>query len=496
MSKLKICYILSTTEGGTWAFEQLRELRDKYHFEVSVVLSGQTGTLVERFNAESIPVYDADFGFMNPKDILYLPGKIIKLVRFLRQMRFDVIQTHLFPSMVIGRIAGWLADVPLRFSMIAGPFHLEAETPKWVDKITAWMDTAIIPSCEFTRQLYLNMGISEKRLHVIYYGPDEKRFDVAKIFPSNLRQEYNWEKDTPLIGMVAYFYPKLGSNRWTPPFLHEKAIKGHKDLIHAAQIVLKKFPQAKFLLIGKGWGEMGEEEMRSMKSLVEQLGLQKSVIFTGHRTDIPGIYRELDISIQASLNENLGGTIEALLMECPTVVTRVGGLVDTVIDGKTGIQVNVADPNDLAKGILYLLQDPTKARLLGMAGRTLMLERFTLSTTVRNLNNLYNHYLDGHNKGYKLIKSCMRFFLIGIMGFFISLRFFLLDMWLLPRLDVGWRPWRGIIIALKMRLYRIYALIGRLSAKSWIPHPKMLLYRAYALIGRLSKKITPGPWKK
>ena len=48
--------------------------------------------------------------------------------------------------------------------------------------------------------------------------------------------------------MIAYFYPKLGANRWTPPSLHGKAIKGHEDLIRAAPLVLREFPNANFHL--------------------------------------------------------------------------------------------------------------------------------------------------------------------------------------------------------------------------------------------------------
>jgi len=97
----------------------------------------------------------------------------------------------------------------------------------------------------------------------------------------------------------------------------------------------------------------------------------------------------LNVSVQASLNENLGGTIESLLMECPVVATRVGGMVDSVRDGETGVLVNPASSEDLARGILQLLRDPERARSLGRAGRRLMLEDFTLAATVRKLNALY-----------------------------------------------------------------------------------------------------------
>ncbi len=468
MHQLRICYLLSTTEGGTWAFEQLRDLRNHYGYDVSVVLSGDTGTLVDKFKAESIPVYAADFDFTRPSDIFRLSLKILKLIKFLRQKRFDVIQTHLFPSMVIGRIASWVADVPIRLSMIAGPFHLEAETPRWVDKATAWMDTVILPSCEYSRQLYLKMGVPAQRLAVVYYGPDEHFFDSDKTSAAGLRQEFRWPENTPLIGMIAYFYPKLGANRWTPPSLHGKAIKGHEDLIRAAPTVLREFPNAKFLLVGSGWGEQGEELMQSMKSLVSELGLQEQIIFTGHRADVPKIYKDLDVSVQASLNENLGGTIEALLMECPTVVTRVGGLVDTVLDGKTGVQVNAADPTDLAQGILRLLRDPANARLLGKAGRQRMLEYFTLNTTVKELDKLYQELYPSHSKGYRMYLFLTRLFLGGLFGSFIALRFFLLDLLLLPYRGQGWR--RRIRLISQMLLNKFYSFVGRMSAKiTWRP---------------------------
>src|SRR5205814_808808 len=114
-------------------------------------------------------------------------------------------------------------------------------------------------------------------------------------------------------------------------------------------------------------------------------GLQDNVIFTGFRSDVPQVYRDLDVSVQPSLNENLGGTIESLLMECPTVATRVGGLTESVVDGETGVSVNPGDPADLARGILSLLRDPQAARTLGKVGRARMLARFTLQRTVADL---------------------------------------------------------------------------------------------------------------
>src|SRR6185295_16954033 len=110
--------------------------------------SGRHGSLVDRLRAASITVHAMDFAFASARDLLTLPSKVLALARLFRRERFDIVQTHLFHSMVIGRIAAWIADVPARFSMVAGPFHLEAYTPRWIDAWTCWMDTTIIASCE------------------------------------------------------------------------------------------------------------------------------------------------------------------------------------------------------------------------------------------------------------------------------------------------------------------------------------------------------------
>jgi glycosyltransferase involved in cell wall biosynthesis len=78
--------------------------------------------------------------------------------------------------------------------------------------------------------------------------------------------------------------------------------------------------------------------------------------------------------VQCPLTETLGGTIEALLMERPTVATRVGGIPESVHHEETGLLVPAADPAALAAAIERLLANPNECRRFGAAGRKLMLE--------------------------------------------------------------------------------------------------------------------------
>lgn len=440
--KLRICHIAATTEGATWMIEQLRELRDAKGYEVSAIIAAGCGALAEKLEREGIPFSRFDFEFPAMKGWRSLLNRVVQLALLLRRERYDVVQTHLFASMVLGRLAAWLADVPVRLAMVAGPYHLEAHTPRWIDSTTLWMETGLIASCEYTRTLYRGLGVPEKRLSVIYYGPDETKFDRAATQPADLHRELGLDADAKLVGMVAYFYPRMPASRWTPIILHDRANKRQEDLIRATPAIVAEFPEAKVLLIGSGWGDAGEKELESAKRLVEELSLQGKVLFTGFRGDVNNVLAAVDVAVQASLSENLGGTIEALLMECPTVATRTGGMVDSVRDGETGVLVKPLDPEDLAGGVTRLLRDPGGARQMARNGRQLMLRDFTLHNTVDALDRLYSHWLKDRSTrrgGYRVHISLFRMTIAFPVFAWLALRL-ALDTKYLPRWDLGWRP--------------------------------------------------------
>jgi hypothetical protein len=112
-------------------------------------------------------------------------------------------------------------------------------------------------------------------------------------------------------------------------------------------------------------------------------------------------------------------------MACPTVATRVGGMVDSVIDGETGILVAPEDPVDLARGIRILLRDPEYARRLGKAGRELMLSRFTLTTTAPALAALYRRHRAAAPGAFRLHVSAGRL----LLAILIALPIFARGVW-------------------------------------------------------------------
>jgi len=411
MPKVRVCHICGALEGATWMVEQLRDLRDRYDYDVCALIQKEDSKLAERLREANIRTLYLKFGYESVKGMARLPITIFKIASLLRRERFDIVQTHLFHSMVIGRIAAWLADVPVRLAMIASPFHLEARITRYIDRATTWMETGIIATCEKTRNLYVEIGVRRKKISLVYYGTDERRFDPEQVPSSNLRAEFGWPPETPVISLVAYFYPELPKTGWIPEVAFNRAIKGHEEFVEAARIILKEFPHAKFLMVGPGWYEEGAGDRYRQKIIdwVNELGLQKEIIFTGYRADVAGILRDIDVAVQAPIIENLGGTVESLMMQRPLVATRVGGIPDSVRDGETGILVEPANAEDLARGILQMLRNPAEAARMAANGRRLMLERFTLNCTVDGLHELYRKSLARKKRrGYSLLVSLFR----------------------------------------------------------------------------------------
>jgi glycosyltransferase involved in cell wall biosynthesis len=385
---LRVAHVFAGTEGGSWVFDQLRALREEHGCEAIAVLGGPEGTLPDKCRASGIPVKALDFGTGN---IFTLTWRIWKFALWLRRERIDVVQSHVMNSTMLARPAAWLADVPVRLTMVTGPYYMQSPGFRRAELRTCQIETGIVPSCELTARLYRDAGVPGRLIcETLYYGPSAALWNPGKAQPCGLRARFGLAEDALLIGVVAMFYqPMPPTGDYTPPGIGGRMVKGHDDLIAAMPLILAEFPAARMLFIGQGWGPLGKDCEDEIRQMIVTAGMEQQILMTGYIADIAGAYLDIDVSVQASLNENLGGTVESLLMARPTVATRVGGMVDAVIDGETGVLVQPSDPADLARGICDMLRNPERARLLGEAGRRHMLKGFTLEITVPGLAALY-----------------------------------------------------------------------------------------------------------
>ena len=382
---MRIAHIVPVANHTPWFADICAETARQGHDVVAVIHDGP-GNLSERLTKLGIRHYRVPMHFAEDLDrarplfyLLRLPLAALRVARILRRERIDVVHSHIFVANVVARLAKPFARAR-HVAGAASPRHLEAPFTRRLDRALRPLDDAIAAGCAYIAELY-----RDPRARTIYYGPPAERFDPARTDATSFRRHLGIGADVPLLGIVAHFYPPMRGAQ-APPATRGVGLKGHDHFIAAARIVAQRFPEARFVLVGGGSNARGEEYRQS---LIESVRGDERFFFPGHRHDIAEVLAALDVAVQCALTETLGGTVEALLMERPLVATRVGGMPEAVRHEQTGLLVPPADPSALAAAMERLLADRDEARRLGKTGRALMLQRFTLQRTGRDLSALY-----------------------------------------------------------------------------------------------------------
>lgn len=223
----------------------------------------------------------------------------------------------------------------------------------------------------------------KSKLVTVYDGIDLKKFNVKKLTElattktSLLRQEFNLEKDSILIGNVAALSPEKDYITFleTSKLLITRLTKNTKKLY--------------FFLIGKEDGSQNEIQ----DWLNQNQEIKDYFILTGFRNDIPIILRELDVFLFTSQNEGLGTSIlDAFASKVPVVATAAGGIPESVINNKTGLLSEIKDSVSLAKNVEKVLFDKELRDFL-VNNASLHLQNFTKENTAKKTLEIYKNVI-------------------------------------------------------------------------------------------------------
>lgn len=299
------------------------------------------------------------------------------LRRIFRAEHPDVVFYYMIPVSYWGRLAAWMAGVPVRVYKPPSLWELAFPWYRLLESATAWMDTLILVSSRALESFYRAVPGGRTRARLSYYGCSLDRFD-PQLSGDAVRREFGIPLGDPVVGMVSYFIPPVRR------IAADIGIKGHEVLLRAAAAIVAGNPRVKFLIVGDEPRLPGRGDYaRRIREMAGTLGLEKNVIFAGHREDIPAVLAAMDIVAVPSLSENVGGAVEPLLMEKPVVASRTGGLPDVVREGETGFLVPPRDADALASALLRALAlSPAERHALGANGRRLVSGLFDLDRVV------------------------------------------------------------------------------------------------------------------
>jgi glycosyltransferase involved in cell wall biosynthesis len=313
------------------------------------VAAGSSGALQAELDKTGIPHYliPGLVRSINPLDDLVA---ISALRRRLRSFRPALVSCHTAKAGMVGRVAAFLAGVPVVFT--AHGWQFAEGIPLWqkysvlaVESVLARLSRRIITVSGYDRDLALHYRLGTARKVVLVHN-GMPWLDLATPAAGG--------SATVRLVMVARFQEQ----------------KDHATLF-AALGLLEDLPWS-LELIGDG------PDLDRWKAWVVQRGWSDRVRFAGQMLDVPSRLASSDVFVLASLWEGFPRSIlEAMRAGLPVVVSDVGGVRESVEDGITGFVIPVRDPQALAVRLAELLADGALRRRLGSAGRARYEREFT-----------------------------------------------------------------------------------------------------------------------
>jgi len=167
--------------------------------------------------------------------------------------------------------------------------------------------------------------------------------------------------------------------------------KGQEVLVQATALLKQRGLHVKALIVGAPFPG-NESHLDQIQQMVLELGVSQQVLFTGEMADPRPAYAGMDVMAMTSVQpEPFGGVVsEAMSLGLPVVATNIGGSLDQVVEGVTGLLVPPADPAALADGIARLMADPALCQRMGVAAAERIRTKFTAEEMARKIERLFS----------------------------------------------------------------------------------------------------------
>lgn len=297
-----------------------------------------------------------------------------RLLEIIDAHRIDLLHSHEYKSDIVAFAAARFRRIPI-ISTAHGFIQNSRRSQVLVSlgqRVLGRFDRVIAVSNE-TRNRLLAVGVPADRISVIHNAIVTRNYDPTLVPKGGFRARFGISATARLIGYVGRLSPE----------------KGQRELLLAAVDVIRTHADVRIVLVGDGPDDV------ALRQLAVDLGIASAVTFTGHLSDVRGVFRDLDILALTSYTEGFPNVVlEALCMDVPVVASDVGGVRELVEDGVTGLLIPPGAPDRIAAALRRLLDDPAFAAGLASAGKRVVFETFSFDRRVRTEEALYDEVLD------------------------------------------------------------------------------------------------------
>jgi glycosyltransferase involved in cell wall biosynthesis len=227
------------------------------------------------------------------------------------------------------------------------------------------------------RDILVKAGIPVANAKIIYTGLDVKKYLNSK----HIQRGYG-DRNLNL----------LYAGRLTPDKGIETAIEAMTKVVFS-----QGKREIKLTLVGSGSAEYENH----LRQLVNQAGLTDNVSFLGWvpPAEMPELLQKFDVLVLPSIwpEPFSRAVLEGMISGLVVVATRTGGTPEIIADGENGLLFMPNDPEDLAKKIARLADHPESRGKLAEAGKQTVLERFTITIMMDEVESFLQDVADVSN---------------------------------------------------------------------------------------------------
>ncbi|MBN1123646.1 MAG: glycosyltransferase family 4 protein [Sedimentisphaerales bacterium] len=308
---------------------------------------------------------------------------VLRLIGYFRRYKPHVVHAHTPKGGLIGMVASFLASVPHRIYTIHG---CPLETAKGLKRKLLWFSdwlacrlaTHVLVVSDSLRQLFLTLRVCPAEKMQILGNGTACGIDVERFCPTrqvteqsrDFRQQWRIPADGVVFGYIGRLAPD----------------KGIETLITSFTSLYEQQDNIRLLIVGT----LDLSRERLSPTLLRQIENHPGIICTGYVTNTVPYYEAIDIVILASRREGFGLVLlEAAAMKKPSIATRVTGCIDAVVEGETGLLIDIDDTEQLLYAMKVLLEDPALRERMGIAGRKRVCELFSMKRLITEHVNFY-----------------------------------------------------------------------------------------------------------
>lgn len=357
-------------QGGSerQAVQLVRLLHEEGSCRIFVACLEREGVLrdeIERLGFNAVP----EFPLTSFYDANIL-RQLRRCAKFMRDNRIEIVQSHDFYTNVFGMAASALAKIPVRIAA-KRETGMRTRAQKFIECRAFNLAHAIVANADAVKNYLIESGVAARKVTTIYNGLDLQRLAMREIDRNQILQEFGLPIDekTQFVTILA--------NLRDP-------IKNHSMFLRAARRVKEKVKNVSFIVAGEG------ELIGETKAFAGELGLEKDTFFTGRCTKVAELLWISDVCVLSSESEGFSNSIlEYMAAAKPVVATAVGGASEAIIENETGFLVAANDDQAMANRLIELLENPGKAKAMGVKGRKIVEEKFSVAAQIEKTLTLY-----------------------------------------------------------------------------------------------------------